>query len=111
MSKTIARRQGLEVLTHVAEFVGRYLQGAGAAPAAARASGQACADELADLYGGNMFYLPRDTARRAEETRRQIVAKFTGRNQPELATEFGVSVQTIYKILKADRIARGQDAT
>lgn len=107
----MSRRQGLEVLTHIGDFVADYLQHKGVAEQAAAEAGAKCAGEVADQFGGQIFYLPRNVANRTAETHAQIVAAFTGHNHVELSAQFRLSVQTIYKILKADRMVRGLGAT
>ena len=58
------RRQGLEVITFIADFVARRLLAAGLKPLEAVEAGKECAGGVAESFGGQQFYLPRDAAGR-----------------------------------------------
>lgn len=73
--------------------------------------GKAVAERMAAHWGGQNIYFPMGLTMKLSRRDRQIYDKFNGHNQNELAREFGVSVQWIYKIIKAVRkeeVARRQ---
>lgn len=54
------------------------------------------------VYGGQLLYIPMDRIRRDAA----IVAAFTGDNHHDLAAQFHVSTNTIYKVLREDLARR-----
>lgn len=110
MAKAEGRQQGLEVLAYIADFIARFLRKSGAPIEVATEAGKECAGGLADCFGGQIVYMPRDVAGRINKTHQAIVQKFNGRNHAELAAEFQLSVQTIYRVLKVHRIREGSGA-
>ncbi|MDZ7887723.1 MAG: Mor transcription activator family protein [Pseudomonas sp.] len=69
------------------------------------------ADRMAAHWGGQNIYFPMGLSIKLSKRDRQIFDKFNGHNQSDLAREFGVSLQWVYKIIKAVRkeeIARRQ---
>ena len=70
--------------------------------------GQLVSDDMAADWGGQLIYFPMALADRRS---RQIYEKFTHDNHAELANEFNVSVQHVYRVVKIMRqleIARRQ---
>jgi len=59
------------------------------------------ANKVHDKWGGLMVYIPKDRARWRSVRDKKIKADFTGKNVPELAMKYQLSLQAIYKILKA----------
>ncbi len=55
---------------------------------------------FAQSCGGMQVYIPVGAGIQISERNLEIYNKFTGHNHNELAKEFGLSVQWIYKILK-----------
>ncbi len=73
--------------------------------------GQAVADLMADLWGGQLIYFPKGMIRTLSKRDREIYAKFDGSNQGALAKEFNMSIQWVYRIVKlmrAEELARRQ---
>ena len=64
-----------------------------------KANEVACAltDEMANDWGGQLIYFPIALALRRN---RKIFEKFTGNNHSEVASEFGVSEQHVYRVVK-----------
>ncbi|MCB1872002.1 MAG: DNA-binding protein [Gammaproteobacteria bacterium] len=54
-------------------------------------------------WGGQNIYIPISKSVNTSAIRREIVKKFNGSNQRQLAHEFGVSLQYTYRILKRAR--------
>ncbi len=50
--------------------------------------------------GGTQFYIPVGRFLKISKRDMQIYEKFTGDNHNELAKEFGISVQWVYKVIK-----------
>ncbi len=83
----------------------------GVSPEKAVETGQAVADLMADLWGGQQFYFPKGMIRALSKRDREIYAKFDGANQAALAKEYNMSVQRIYciiKLIRAEESARRQ---
>lgn len=64
--------------------------------------GKRIAENLRHTWGGQLVYFPVDRSRRDA----QVYEEFTGDNHAELARTYHVCVQTIYKIVKAERERR-----
>jgi len=68
-------------------------------------------DRMSFVWGGQNIYIPKGVSYRATQRDKQIYAEFTGKNQADLAMKYGISVQWLYKIIKAvraDEAARRQ---
>ncbi len=61
------------------------------------------ADRMAGHWGGQNIYFPMGLSLKLSRRDRQIYDEFDGKNQSELARKYGVSLQWIYKIVKAVR--------
>jgi Mor family transcriptional regulator len=73
--------------------------------------GKEVADRMAAHWGGQNIYFPMGLSIKLSRRDRQIYDDFNGSNQSELARKYGVSLQWVYKIIKAVRkedIARRQ---
>ncbi|TRO42198.1 Mor transcription activator family protein [Pseudomonas sp. ALS1131] len=57
-------------------------------------------DDLAENWGGQYITVPKDMQYRNAKRRQAIVDGLDGSNHSELATQHGLSVNAIYKILK-----------
>jgi len=80
----------------------------GASSRAAADFGKELAFHMAENWGGQSVYIPMDLAGRRSERNEQIYKKFNGANAAGLAREYKISVQMIYRIIKAERAARAQ---
>ena len=103
--------QGQELLNNLEEiareeltrlFAGQGLLDEAQRKAVAAEASRRLADYLSLAWGGQQLYIPKDSKRRAA----MIYAEFDGANQADLARKYGVCVQTIYKVIKAERKAR-----
>ena len=77
----------------------------------AEQTGREIANRMAAHWGGQNIYFPMGLTYKLSQRDQQIYDKFNGVNQSDLAREYGVSLQWIYKIVKAVRqeeIARRQ---
>jgi Mor family transcriptional regulator len=63
---------------------------------------QAVTEEMSEDWGGQLIYFPINLASRRNCL---IYEKFTGDNHADLATEFEVSVQHVYRVVKIQRAA------
>ena len=101
------RHLGRELLQDLAAKVAEMTQAMlGVPEAKAKAFSQEVAGWLADDWGGQNIYVPMDLVGRLSLRNAQIYREFTGDNQPELATKYDLSVQTIYRILKVQTALR-----
>ncbi|USR38084.1 Mor transcription activator-like protein [Ectopseudomonas hydrolytica] len=57
-------------------------------------------DDLVENWGGQCITVPKDMKYRNAKRRQAIVDAFDGGNHSELATQHGLSVNAVYKILK-----------
>ncbi|MDD3310997.1 Mor transcription activator family protein [Pseudodesulfovibrio sp.] len=67
---------------------------------------EAAACYIADLWGGQLIYVPKDMASRINSRDSKIYGEFVGDNQAELARKFGLSFQHICRIIKKERAKR-----
>lgn len=65
--------------------------------------GQSITDIMAAHWGGQNVYFPMGLAYKLSQRDRQIYEQFNGSNHSELARKYGVSLQWIYRIIKAVR--------
>lgn len=75
-------------------------------PRKAEDFGKELAFRIAENWGGQNLYIPMDMAGRRSERNEQIYKHFNGTNQAELALEHKLSVQMVYRIVKAMRAER-----
>ncbi len=69
----------------------------------ARHVAQEIADRMAAHWGGQNVYFPMGLSVKVSRRDRQIYDEFNGSNHSDLARTYGVSIQWIYKIVKAVR--------
>lgn len=67
-------------------------------------AGQETAIRMAGHWGGQLIYFPHGNFEQSDRDK-QIWAEFNGNNHAELARKYKVSIQWIYKIVKAQRQA------
>ena len=72
----------------------------------AREFSEAAATFIADLWGGQILYIPKDMAGRLYSRNSKIYAEFVGDNHAELARKYGLSFQHIHRIIKKEREKR-----
>lgn len=92
-------RKGRELLLELAGVVEHQVALAGVEPDRARAIGEAVLDQVRDQFGGQIVYISKGVS---EATRRRwelIWQRFTGTNHDTLASEFGISVPQLYRIV------------
>ncbi|AOJ71022.1 MULTISPECIES: Mor transcription activator family protein [Burkholderia] len=63
--------------------------------------GREIADRMAAHWGGQNVYFPMGVSYKLSQRDRRIYDEFRGDNHGELARKYGVSIQWIYKIIKA----------
>ncbi|WP_206175567.1 Mor transcription activator family protein [Variovorax sp. RKNM96] len=66
----------------------------------------AIVEAFAELFDGQMFYLPRDDARRKRERDERLFARFDGGNYQALASEFGLSEAATRRLIRKVTVAR-----
>ncbi|WP_197329555.1 Mor transcription activator family protein [Ralstonia syzygii] len=75
--------------------------------------GREIADRMATHWGGQNIYFPMGLSLKLSQRDQRIYDEFNGTNHSDLARKYGVSLQWIYKIVKAVRqeeIVRRQGA-
>ncbi len=65
--------------------------------------GNALANRMASHWGGQLVYFPVGMASKLSARDLSVWHEFNGRNHSELARKYGVSLQWVYKIVKAMR--------
>ncbi|EIU2834169.1 hypothetical protein ISF08_19975 [Pseudomonas aeruginosa] len=93
-----------EFLADVADLTMRIMKRYGLDDSQAQAAADNVADDLAESWGGQYITVPKDINYRSAKRRQAIVEAFDGSNHSELAAEFGLSVNYIYKILKGAQV-------
>lgn len=68
--------------------------------------GQDCADDIAEAWGGQNFYIPMDMIGKARSRDAELYDKFTGDNHAELAIKYNLSTQHVYRIVRRERERR-----
>ncbi|ARO89099.1 DNA-binding protein [Nitrosospira lacus] len=66
--------------------------------------GQAVADLMAHIWGGQLIYFPKGMIRNLSKRDREIYAEFNGSNHSALAKKHDVSIQWIYRIIEKVRL-------
>ncbi len=77
----------------------------GVTEAKAKAFAFEVAGAIADDWGGQNIYIPMELVGRRSQRNTQLYREFRGDNAPELATRYALSVQHVYRIIKAMRVA------
>ena len=76
----------------------------------AERAGREIAERMANQWGGQNIYVPMGLTIRLSQRDQAIYDAFTGNNHNELASQFGVSMQWVYRIIdkmrRADIAAR-----
>ncbi|MCV9878833.1 Mor transcription activator family protein [Brenneria izbisi] len=65
--------------------------------------GEAVANRMMQIWGGQNVYFPMGMAWKVNQRDLEIFREFNGRNHHELARKFGVSLQWIYSVVKRVR--------
>ncbi len=96
------RSKGPELLIDLSDHVAAALvELAQIDQTAASQLGREIAERMAAVWGGQNIYFPQGMSMRLAQRDRQIYSEFTGANHSDLARKYGVSIQWIYKIVKA----------
>lgn len=102
MSRNDPRSKGPELLTDLESHATRLaLSHFHVSEEQARAFSKALSDFMSDNWGGQLIYFPKGMFRRLSDRDRKIYAAFNGTNHEHLVREFGVSLQHVYRIIKA----------
>ncbi len=99
-------RQGSVLLNDISDKLTSLVIAEGISVEVASRIGREAASFLADDWGGQNVYIPMDLSARLSTRNAEIYKLFTGDNISELATRFGLSVQTVYRIIKVERIKK-----
>ncbi|MGV2287298.1 Mor transcription activator family protein [Trinickia sp. YCB016] len=98
------KSKGPELLVDLAQHVAFTLaERLGLDAGKAEQAGREVADRMAAHWGGQNIYFPMGMSYKLSQRDRQIYDEFTGANHSDLARKYGVSLQWIYKIVKAVR--------
>lgn len=102
-----APHPALELLTDLADKVAAAAsESLGADQKRAAMFGNEVANRMADDWGGQQVYIPRNAAGQRQGRNAQIFREFTGDNVPDLAKKYGLTIQAVYRIIKAERALR-----
>lgn len=109
MDEQTTRTVGAEFLIELAEIIADLAQGTLGIPKdQAYQFGQEASAATADSWGGQIVYIPKDKTGKLARRDAEIYTRFRGENASELATEFDLSVQQIYRIIARERAVRRQ---
>lgn len=107
------RSKGPDLLIDLAQHIAVALTELAALEAEnAEQLGREIADRMAGHWGGQNIYFPMGLSYKLSQRDHVIFAEFDGVNHSDLARKFGVSLQWIYKIVKAikkEEMAKRQD--
>lgn len=104
-SKNKFRRKSSELLNQiVATGSALLVERLGVTEAVATEVARDYAHEIARIFGGQLFYFPKDIALKLTRRDRKLFQEFTGANHEELARRYDMSVIHIYRII--DRVRR-----
>lgn len=92
-------RKGSELLHELAGIVAHQVELTGVDAERARAIGEAVVDLVRDHYGGQIVYITKGMSEATRRRWEQIWQRFNGSNHDTLATEFGISVPQLYRIV------------
>ncbi len=102
-----ARRIEAELLVDLAAKVAEQVMASMQVDAKrAQDIGDAVSSRVARDWGGQNVYIPMDHAAQRAERNAQIVERHTGDNVSQLAAEYRLSEQAIYRIIAAERDRR-----
>lgn len=76
---------------------------AGVSPEVAGLIGDEVATRFSAEFGGDMLYIPQGRVFHTSRLYRQIWEGFSGSNQADLARQFGVSLQHVYRVIAKER--------
>ena len=94
-----------ELITNLAEILADLLREKGHDQVAANEIAFQAAESVRREFGGQLLYIPKGTAFDTGERDAEIYRKFDGQNTKELAHEYDLSEQTVYRILARVRRA------
>lgn len=98
---TTSKSKGPELLVDLADQCARALVDTmGMEKDKADQAGREIAERMAGHWGGQNIYFPMGLTMRLSQRDQEIYDAFTGDNHSDLARQFGVSVQWVYRILK-----------
>ncbi|WP_440217218.1 Mor transcription activator family protein [Chromobacterium piscinae] len=98
------RSKGPELLSDLSDHIAEALQElASIEREVGEQLGSEIANRMAAHWGGQNIYFPMGLSVRLSKRDRKIFEEFTGDNHGDLARKYGVSLQWIYKIVKAVR--------
>lgn len=105
----LAEQRRNELFVQTEGVVTAVLADHNVADSTAALAASAVTDMLAKNWAGQAFSFPKDYAWRLTQRDLEVYDKFTGNNHLELAREYGVRVNAIYKLIKRiRRIAQEQ---
>lgn len=106
MSKREFKSKGPELLADLAAHAAAIsIELLNLDPDAAEQLGVELAERMAGHWGGQNLYFPMGLSLQLSKRDKQIYAEFDGMNHGDLARKYSVSVQWVYKIVKAARLA------
>lgn len=99
---------GAELLNDIALKITAKAQEHGLSVDSARLLGVETAAKLADDWGGQLVYVPKDAAQKIKVRNAQIYREFTGNNVQELAAKYGLGIHAVYRLIEGERRRRAQ---
>lgn len=97
---------GAELLLDLRDHVAEVLTKASLPDGVANGIALDVAVRVADNWGGQSIYIPMDMAMKMCTRNSEIFAAYTGDNIYNLVKRFGLSRQTIYRIIRDERARR-----
>ncbi len=86
-------------LSSLTKHIASVLSEAGVEESNANAIARQQVAKFAEIWSGQLIYIPKNVKQEVREKHAKIMAEFTGNNLDELAAKYEVHPRTIYKIL------------
>jgi len=89
-----------ELLSDLANHTATLLMDYGIDSEIAEQAGFALADHMADHWGGQLLFFPKDIPYKLAKRDLKIWEEFNGHNHKQLADKYQIRIRTIYKIIR-----------
>lgn len=89
-----------ELVTDLQDQVAARLTELKIDPASAHAIGVQVAEYITSNWGGQLIYIPKNHSGQLSARDLEIWDKFNGRNHAQLAKEYNLTVQHVYRVVK-----------
>ncbi|WP_140919155.1 Mor transcription activator family protein [Limnobaculum xujianqingii] len=101
---SIFRSKGPELLISLADLINHIAKEMlNLSDTQVQALSQEVALQVAQAWGGQLVYMPQGAQLETAKTHLEIFEAFNGKNHADVARKFGISLQSVYRIVKRVR--------